>query len=76
MSETITFLASFPPIQSAIKRDGSGGGMRIQLDIPESQMAQAALLFAMVQKQLKVTVETVNNAQDTAPSRRKVRKRE
>ena len=33
----ITFLASFPPIQSAIKIDGQGGA-RIALDIPESEM--------------------------------------
>lgn len=35
--EPIVFMASFPPIQSAIKIDGQGGA-RIQLDIPESEM--------------------------------------
>lgn len=55
--DEITFYASFPPIQSAIKRDGSGGGMRIQLDIPESEMANALYLVAMVQQRLIVTVK-------------------
>lgn len=57
MSDPITFKASFPPIQSAVKRDGSGGGMRIQLDIPESEMGQAVMLLALMQSRLKITVE-------------------
>lgn len=39
------FLASFPPIMSAIKIAGNGDGMRIQLDIPESEMAEAVKLL-------------------------------
>lgn len=57
MDDPISFLASFPPIQSAIKRDGSGGGMRIQLDIPESEMSSAVMLLALTQERLRVTVE-------------------
>lgn len=57
MSEPITFRASFPAIQGAIRRSGDAGGMRIQLDIPESEMANAAFLLAMVQQRLVVTVE-------------------
>lgn len=56
---TIQFVASLPPIQSAIKRDGSGGGMRIQLDIPESEMMQAVQLLALTQHILKVTIEPI-----------------
>lgn len=59
--EPVTFLASFPPIQSAIKRSGDSGGMRIQLDIPETEMANAAMLLAMVQHRLRVTVEIVQD---------------
>lgn len=55
--DAITFRASFPPIQSAIKRSGDGGGMRIQLDIPESEMASAVLLLALTNVVLKVTIE-------------------
>jgi len=61
MSEHVTFLASFPAIQTAIKRSGNGDGMRIQLDIPESEMPNAALLLAWTQKRLRVTVESVPN---------------
>ena len=57
MSEPITFRASFPPIQSAIKRSGNNDGLRIQLDIPESDVPQAVMLLAMVQERLLITVE-------------------
>jgi hypothetical protein len=72
----ITFKASFPAIQSAIKRDGSGGGMRISLDIPESEMAQAVQLIAMVQQRLIVTIEADNdnNNGTRTPKRTKARK--
>lgn len=50
----IEFKASFPDIQSAIKRGRDG--MRIQLDIPESEMASAVLLLGLMDKVLKVTV--------------------
>lgn len=55
--EKTTFLASFPPIQTAIKVHGSGDGMRIQLDIPESEMAEALKLLMWRESVLKVTVE-------------------
>jgi len=44
MRNSTTFLAAFPSIQSAIKVHGDGNGMRIQFDIPESEMANAAEL--------------------------------
>jgi hypothetical protein len=56
-NEKIQFLASFPPIQSAIKITGNGDGMRIQLDIPETEMGAAARLLLMREKALKVAVE-------------------
>lgn len=55
--EPIQFRASFPAIQTAIKITGDGGGMRIQLDIPESEMAQAVKLLMLRQVVLRVTVE-------------------
>lgn len=57
VADTITFLCTFPPIQSAIKVTGNGDGLRIQLDIPESEMAQAAYLLTMRERILKVTIE-------------------
>ena len=59
MSEPIIFQASLPLIQSAIKRSGNGDGMRVQIDIPESEMADAIRLFTCVQKRLKVTIEII-----------------
>ena len=51
----LVFLASFPPIQGAIKRGQDG--MRIQLDIPESEMANAVELIGMMNAVLKISVE-------------------
>ena len=49
-----TFHASIPPIMSGIKTGGDG--MRVQFDIPESEMGEAAKLIAMRGKVLIVTV--------------------
>jgi hypothetical protein len=64
MTEPVVFRASFPPIQTAIRRDGSGGGMRISLDIPETEMAQAVMLLALVQERLLVTIEIAQDKPD------------
>ena len=56
----VQFLASFPPIQSAIKIGQDG--MRIQLDIPETEMENAIALIALRDVVLRVTVE-VDDAQ-------------
>ena len=57
MTDSATFRATFPPIQSAIKIYGDETGMRIQLEIPESDMAQAVKLLTMRGKVLLVTVK-------------------
>lgn len=44
-NDSITFRAAFPAIQSAIKVGQDG--MRIQFDIPESEMARAINLLTM-----------------------------
>lgn len=54
--DEIKFRAAFPPIQSAIKVYGSNEGMRIQFDVPESEMAEAVKLLALRQRVLIVTV--------------------
>lgn len=53
----IEFLATFPDVLAAIKVTGGGNGMRIQLDIPEDEMGNAAYLILMRQCVLKVTME-------------------
>lgn len=57
MTDSATFKASFPVIQSAIKVRGDKGGMRVQLDIPESEMPEAIKILAWRMKVLQVTVE-------------------
>lgn len=65
MSDTITakFRASIPPIMSGIKTGGDG--MRVQFDIPESDMGEGAKLLIMRGKRLVVTVEV--DASDIKP---------
>jgi len=58
-----TFRASIPPIMSGIKTGGDG--MRVQFDIPESDMAEAVKLLTMRGKVLQVTV-TVKNGKKAA----------
>mgnify|MGYP001616955387 CR=1 FL=1 len=79
MGAKISFLATFPMIQTAIKVDGSGG-MRIQLDIPETQMANAVRLLALRQCIIQVTVEKyeqtqANSGGDRTPRRAAAKRR-
>ena len=61
-----TFLATFPPILSSIKIHGMGEGMRVQLEIPESEMHEAVKLLQWRGMVIRVTVEpdckTVGNS--------------
>lgn len=57
MGGKVTFRGTFPPIQSAIKIYGDETGMRIQIEIPESDMPAAIELLAMRGKVLTITVE-------------------
>jgi hypothetical protein len=62
MNDTInkaTFRASIPPIMSGIKTGSDG--MRLQLDIPETDMPEAVKLLAMRGKRLVVTVEVMQD---------------
>ena len=55
MDESATFRASFPPVLSAIRMAGDGG-MRIMLDIPETDMPEALKLLMWKGSVLRVTV--------------------
>ena len=55
MVDSATFLASFPPIMSAIRLGQDG--MRLQFDVPETEMAQALKLLAWRDVVLKVTIK-------------------
>jgi hypothetical protein len=67
MGDAASFLAAFPSIQTAIKVHGNSEGMRIQLDIPESEMGEAAKLLLWRQRVLRVTIEPEREA-DTGDS--------
>jgi len=54
-----TFLCSIPPIMSGIKTGGDG--MRVQFDVPESEMHEALMLLGMRGKVLRLTVEVVSD---------------
>lgn len=54
--EPLTFLASFPNIQTAIRVAGDGGA-RILLDIPEDELPSIARLLLMRGMVLRVTVQ-------------------
>ena len=75
---SITFLASLPDIQSAIK--AGGDGMRVQFDIPETEKANAIPLLALFGVVLRVTIEVEREgfsggSERQSPDRRKAKKR-
>jgi hypothetical protein len=55
LSKQITFLASIPPLMSAIQVDGSGGA-RIKIDVPETDIEAVTQLMALRGEVLRVTV--------------------
>lgn len=64
MSEPVTFLASFPNIQTAIRVAGDGGA-RILLDIPETELPAIVRLLLLRGQVIKVTVEPEHAAEST-----------
>ena len=55
MTDSATFRATLPPILSAIRMAGDGG-MRIMVDIPETDMPEALKLLMWKGQVLVVTV--------------------
>ena len=55
MPDTATFRATLPPILSAIRMAGDGG-MRIMVDIPETDMPEALKLLMWKGQVLRMTV--------------------
>jgi len=68
---SVAFLASFPPIQSAIKIGQDG--MRLQLDVPEREMANAVEVLTLRGEVLRVTIEkqTETNGEPELATRQK-----
>lgn len=62
--EKITFIASLPPIQSAINLDGLGDGARIKLDVPRSDVEAILKLQGLAGMSFKVTIESDDKWED------------
>lgn len=60
MTEPLTFLASIAPLQSAITI-ASDGGARVKIDIPEEEMPAIMRLTMMRGRELKITIEPVDD---------------
>jgi hypothetical protein len=56
MAEPISFLASLPQIQSAIRFAGDGS-VRVQLEVPASERANVVPLIALNDCVLEVTIK-------------------
>lgn len=54
---------------SAIRVTGNGDGMRIQIDIPETEMGNAARLLLMREQAFKVTIEAIPPPTNTTKKR-------
>ena len=54
----IEFIASLPPIQSAINIGGDGS-TRVKLDIPESELAEAVKLVMLKGLAFNVKIESI-----------------
>lgn len=60
MSESLSFLASIAPLQSAIQIS-SDGGARVKIDIPEDEMPAIVRLLLMRGRVLKITIEAADD---------------
>jgi hypothetical protein len=58
--DKISFVASLPPIQSALNIGGAeGDSSRVKLDVPGSETAEVAKLLLLRGKAFRVTVEEI-----------------
>ena len=57
--EKIQFIASLPPIQSAIQVSGLGDGARVKLDVPQTEMSAILRLQTLSNMSFKVTIEPI-----------------
>lgn len=57
--ETIKFIASLPPIMSAITFDGSGDGARIKLDVSRQYVQEILKLQGLTEQSFEVIIRPV-----------------
>jgi hypothetical protein len=62
---SVTFLATIAPLQSGIQITGDKAGMRLKIDVPESEMANALTLLVWRERVLEITVRPQNERDDT-----------
>lgn len=55
----IVFIASLPPIMSAISIDGLGDGARIKLDISRKYLKEIIKLQLLTGRSFKITIEPI-----------------
>lgn len=55
--EKFHFLASLPPIQSAISVSGQGDGARVKIDIPQSELEAILKLQLLAGQVFRVIIE-------------------
>ena len=61
IDEKIAFIASLPPIQSAINLGGAeGDSSRIKLDVPGTEVAAVVKLLLLRGKAFKVIIEPLD----------------
>lgn len=58
-SKKINFIASLPPIQSAIQINGLGDGALIKLELPATEMMSVLKLQLLAGKTFRVIIEEV-----------------
>ena len=60
-SPPITFTAAFPAIASAIIVSGDGNGLRLKLDVPETDLLAALHTLALRQTAFQVTITPLDD---------------
>ncbi len=55
--DNFSFMASLPPIQSAISVSGQGDGARVKIDVPQSELEAILRLQLLSGQVFKVVIE-------------------
>lgn len=59
-AKKIEFMASLPPIQSAIQLDGMGDGARVRLEVPRSDVEAVLKLQELTGQSFRVVIEPLD----------------
>ena len=55
-ADSVTFLCTIAPLQSGIQITGDKAGMRLKIDVPETEMGKALSLLMWRERVLEITV--------------------